>query len=347
MGLRCLESDCPAPTRSPDSTAPDGQNQGTSMPIQTISFNNLSNNDGITLGDTNLTVSGTLTYQGSTGGPQVQVFITLTPGDTSGGTLIATSAALGNKATAWSATLDANVLSQPQFQGQTVYFYAVVPTNTGSATALYDFAPTGQDSIIIPVGICYYPGTAIATPAGEVAVETLKAGDLVLTADGRSVPVVWMGRQTIATRFADPLQNLPVRIRAGALAENMPARDLLVSPAHALLLGGVLVQAGALVNGTTITRETDLPERFTWWHVETADHSLILAEGTPAETFVDNVSRQAFDNHAEYAALVGEARAIAELDLPRAKGQRQVPQAVRAQIAERAAILTGAAAAAA
>ena len=318
------------------------------MPITGITFHTLSNNDGITIGDTNLTVSGNLAYNGNTGGAQVQVYVTTTPGATSGGTLIATSAALGAKVSAWSATLDANVLSQPQYQGQTVYFYAVAPTGGGgSTTALWDFAPAGQDSIIVPVGICYYPGTAIATPTGEVAVETLKAGDLVLTADGRNVPVVWMGRQTVATRFADPLQNLPVRIRAGALAENLPARDLLVSPAHALLVGGVLVQAGALVNGTTITRETDLPERFTWWHIETADHSLVLAEGVPAETFVDNVSRQAFDNHAEYAALVGEDRPVAEMDLPRAKAHRQVPQAVRAQIAERAAILAGGAAAAA
>ncbi|MBY0333948.1 MAG: Hint domain-containing protein [Acetobacteraceae bacterium] len=197
------------------------------------------------------------------------------------------------------------------------------------------------------VPICFYPGTLIRTPTGEAPVESLAAGDLVLTHDGRTVAVRWMGRQTVATRFADPVKALPIRIRAGALAESVPSRDLLVSPAHALLVGGVLVQAGALVNGSTITREATMPEVFTYWHVETADHSLIMAEGAPAETFVDNVDREAFDNWAEYVEIVGNAAPVPEMDLPRAKSHRQVPQAVREQIAARAAALLGDTAAAA
>ena len=220
-------------------------------------------------------------------------------------------------------------------------------TATVSVTDANGNTSTGTGDTQTGDPVCFYAGTLIATPTGSTAVDSLAAGDLVLTADGRSVPVRWIGRQTISTRFADPVKALPIRIRAGALAENLPARDLLVSPAHALLVDGVLVQAGALVNGTTITRETAVPEVFTWWHVETADHSLILAEGTPAETFVDNVDRENFDNWAEYAALVGDAVPVAEMDLPRAKSHRQVPAAIRAKIAARAEALLGATAAAA
>ena len=144
--------------------------------------------------------------------------------------------------------------------------------------------------------VCLMPGTPAATPEGDAPVESLRAGDLVLTADGRMAPVRWMGRQTISTRFADPLRALPIRITAGALGELMPARDLLLSPDHALLVEGVLVQAGALVNGTTIRREAGVPEVFTYWHVELHDHALVLAEGVPAETFIDNIARLAFDN---------------------------------------------------
>jgi hypothetical protein len=189
-----------------------------------------------------------------------------------------------------------------------------------------------------PFTVCFLAGTMIATPAGEIPVETLAVGDLVVTADGRTAPVRWVGVQTVATRFADPLRSFPIRITAGALGEGLPARDLFVSPDHALFLDSVLVQAGALVNGTTIVRETAMPERFTYFHVELEDHALILAEGVPAETFVDNVTRRRFDNFADYEARYGDTGAtIAEIAAPRIKSARQLPQALRERLAAQAA----------
>ncbi len=183
---------------------------------------------------------------------------------------------------------------------------------------------------------CFMPGTLVRTPDGEVAVEALKRGDLVLTHDGRSVPVDWLGIQTISLRFADKMRVLPIRIRAGALRENVPARDLLVSPDHALLVEGALIQAGALVNGTSIVRETNVPATFTYYHVEVEDHSLILAENAPAETFVDNVDRLNFDNWAEHEALYPNGKQVNELPYPRAKSHRQVPVRTRVMLADRA-----------
>jgi hypothetical protein len=187
--------------------------------------------------------------------------------------------------------------------------------------------------------ICFMAGTMIRTPDGEVAVETLQRGDLVLTSDGLVQPVSWLGRQTIATRFADPVRTWPIRIKAGALDENVPARDLVLSPDHAVLVDGVLVHAGALVNGTSIVRETAVPDIFTYYHVELDDHALVLAENTPAETFIDNVERMAFDNWAEHEALYPEGKPIEELPHPRAKGRRQVPARTRAALDERATII--------
>src|SRR3984957_42313 len=162
-------------------------------------------------------------------------------------------------------------------------------------------------------------GTRVLTPSGEVAVETLKRSDMVMTTDGRSVPVTWVGLQTVSTRFADPLRILPIRIKAGALGDNVPSRDFLLSPDHAVLVDGALIQAGALVNGTSIVRETNVPQVFTYYHVEADYHSLILAENTPAETFVDNIDRLNFDNWAEHRALYPEGKSITELPYPRAK----------------------------
>lgn len=184
--------------------------------------------------------------------------------------------------------------------------------------------------------LCFLAGTNIATPDGEVAVETLRIGQPVLTADGAAVPVRWIGIRAVATRFADPARVMPIRIRAGALGEGVPHRDLLVSPCHAIYLGGILIQAGALVNGISILREHRMPERFTYYHVETAGHALILAEGAAAESFVDNVDRLGFDNWAEHVTLYGNEATIAEMPYPRAKAARQVPRALREMLAGRA-----------
>jgi hypothetical protein len=185
--------------------------------------------------------------------------------------------------------------------------------------------------------VCFLAGTRITTPAGETAIEDLRPGDLVMTAKGRALPVRWIGRQARASRFAHPLRDLPVEIAAGALGGGLPRRALRVSPAHALCVGGVLVNAGALVNGTTIRRlrRDELPERFTYFHVELATHELLLAEGAPAESFVDHAEPRSFDNAAERKALLGpDIPAIREIDLPRATSARQLPPIVRQMLAD-------------
>ena len=99
-----------------------------------------------------------------------------------------------------------------------------------------------------------------------------------------------------------------------------------------MLVDGILCEAGALVNGTTITR-VPLPEfgeSYTVYHVETENHEIILANGTPAETFIDNATRKAFDNYAEFEALYGEnPPEMKELPHPRAANARQLPKRIR------------------
>ena len=233
-----------------------------------------------------------------------------------------------------STTIDGKIYVVLDAGGSTKYLF-------GSSAA--DF-PTLFESLDIntdPFTVCFLAGTGVATPAGEKLVDNLVIGDIVLTADGRPAPVKWVGVQTVVTLFVDPLRSFPIRVVAGALGEGLPVRDLLVSPDHALMLDGLLVQAGALVNGSTIVREAAMPERFTYFHIELEDHALILAEGVAAETFVDNVTRRRFDNYAQYEALYGDTGPLlAELDLPRVKSARQLPRAIRCRLADRAAGIT-------
>jgi hypothetical protein len=186
---------------------------------------------------------------------------------------------------------------------------------------------------VTPFPVCFLEGTQIAMPDGARAIETLAIGDLVTTADGTTRPVRWIGRQTIVAVFADPLHAYPIRIARGALGGDLPVRDLFVSPDHAIFVDGLLVQASALVNGTTITRAPAPAPRFTYFHVELADHALVLAEGVPAETFVDHVTRRRFDNFAAFEALYGAEQAgITELAMPRIKSARQLPRATRERL---------------
>ena len=188
---------------------------------------------------------------------------------------------------------------------------------------------------------CFCRGTLILTARGEVPVEEIKLGDMLVTVSGGLSPIGWIGRRTVAARFADPLRTWPVRIRAGALAEGVPARDLLLSPDHAVCVDGVLVQAGALVNGTSIVRETVVSEVFVYYHLELDDHALILADNVPSETFIDNVERLGFDNWAEHEALFPGGKPMVEMPYPRAKAVRQVPRPMRERLAERGAKLYG------
>lgn len=182
-----------------------------------------------------------------------------------------------------------------------------------------------------PYTTCFLPGTGIATPTGQKPVETLRIGDRVLAADGREVPVRWVGRQTISTRFRSAPQHQPVRIRAGALGAGRPARDLCLTADHALMIEGLLVNAGVLVGASGIERMTaqELGETYAVYHIETEEHDIILAEGTPTETFIDYAGRSVFDNHSDYVALYGEDRTLAEQPYPRVTSARQLPAGLR------------------
>ena len=178
---------------------------------------------------------------------------------------------------------------------------------------------------------CFLTGTTIATPDGERAIETFQAGDRVLTRDGRSVPVVWVARQTVVNPRAIELGRCPVRIEAGALGPGLPAAPLTVTGDHALLFGGLLINAGALVNGTSIrfVPLAEMPTKFTWWHLELEAHEAIVANGVAAESFIDYNGRSDFDNYGEYRDLAGSDRHIVEMPHARICSQRLLPDELR------------------
>ena len=106
---------------------------------------------------------------------------------------------------------------------------------------------------------CFVVGTRILTPQGEVDVETLAEGDAVVTASGSLGTVTWVGRRYLRLdTHPKPQKIKPIRIASGAFGRNLPARDLLLSPGHGILVrdlgGDRLIPAGYLVNGRTIVQ---------------------------------------------------------------------------------------------
>jgi hypothetical protein len=179
---------------------------------------------------------------------------------------------------------------------------------------------------------CYVAGTRIATPGGEVAVEALRLGDAVCTASGDARPIVWIGYRRIApSRSFDPRAAHPIRIAAGAFGDGLPRRDLLVSPEHAMFLDGLLVPAACLVNGTTIT-QTRGQHGVEYYHIELATHGVILAEGVPSETYLDDDNRHIFANAADFAPRPPDAAAAGGYCAPRVESGYEL-EAIRERLA--------------
>ncbi|MGK7889319.1 MAG: Hint domain-containing protein [Leptolyngbyaceae cyanobacterium] len=184
---------------------------------------------------------------------------------------------------------------------------------------------------------CFLTGTRILTDQGEVPVEELKIGDRVQTTDGSFQPIKWVGHQTREPgQIRNPLRGYPIQIKTGALGNGLPHRDLFVSPDHALLFGGLLINAGALVNGTSICKTTPT-ETFVYHHIELAQHSLLVAEGTAAESYLpQKEDRPAYDNGDEYLELYPHNDILCywPLKYPRISSMRQMPRSIRKQLAQ-------------
>ena len=139
------------------------------------------------------------------------------------------------------------------------------------------------DATVIP---CYARGTLISTTRGEVAVEKLRVGDMLHTANGGSSAVVWLGHRHVdCNRQLDKEEAYPIRVSKDAFGPGLPKRDLWLSPKHAVFVNGALVPIQCLINGTTITQ--DIKPRVSYYHIELTEHNVIFAEGMPAESFLD------------------------------------------------------------
>ncbi|MFV0294068.1 MAG: Hint domain-containing protein [Paracoccus sp. (in: a-proteobacteria)] len=135
--------------------------------------------------------------------------------------------------------------------------------------------------------VCFAAGTFITTPAGPVAVECLKAGDMILTLDHGSQPLRWIGSRVVPAID----KQTPVRISRGVCGNS---RDLIVSQQHRILMDGrttpceqgydsYFLPAKKLIDDVQV--KLDDCEMVEYFHLLLDRHEVIFAEGCRTESF--------------------------------------------------------------
>ncbi|MBV1865807.1 MAG: Hint domain-containing protein [Rhodobacteraceae bacterium] len=153
---------------------------------------------------------------------------------------------------------------------------------------------------------CFVDGTMILTPAGYRRIETLQAGDKVITRNSGAQALRWIGSRKIGLQTGKLTDYRPIVIPANAIAPGIPASDLFVSPNHrimlkhaqcALLFGQseVLVSANSLVGKNGIAR-LGASFGFRYFHLLFDQHEVVTSNGLSTESFHPNhVGLDAFE----------------------------------------------------
>ncbi|MGV6838783.1 MAG: Hint domain-containing protein [Planktomarina sp.] len=197
--------------------------------------------------------------------------------------------------------------------GRNSYIMTLIDTPDGYPLAMFidDVPPQGVDHWVVDVEqtmprvvrkaptsgiICFTGNTFLEGPDDPIEVNKLRPGDKILTRDSGLQAIQWVGRRRITGARLHIMPHLrPVRIKAGALDQASPCREVPVSPYHRILVKGrvaqdlfntdeVLVAAKDLVNGRTIYHESRVAE-VTYYHILFAQHEVMQADGVWCESF--------------------------------------------------------------
>ena len=187
--------------------------------------------------------------------------------------------------------------------------------------ATYVSSLSGTSREPIPVAdlgpACFASGTIFRTASGPVNVEDLSEGDAVINVDGHNVRLRKILKREIGDQELQQNTKLqPVRIVAGALGNNLPERDLLVSRQHRMLVRSSIAQSMFGTSEVLISaiKLTELPGIFvdtsvseiTYFHLIFDKHEVIFAEGAPTESLLlGPMAREALGEE-----VVKEIRAI-------------------------------------
>jgi hypothetical protein len=170
--------------------------------------------------------------------------------------------------------------------------------NSGQSR-IYQLGTTGSTGENV---VCYKKGTLILTKRGYVQIELIKKGHEVVTKGTiykngiqhddvlQLKPVIWINNFKVKYLNSN---SRPICITKHAFGKNFPFRDLYVSPKHGIFFNGKMIQAKDFINGTTIYQDTEC-DSVEYYHLECKEHSLIVANGILAESYLDLKNKYVF-----------------------------------------------------
>ncbi|MCO6158766.1 Hint domain-containing protein [Asaia lannensis] len=171
-------------------------------------------------------------------------------------------------------------------------FFDIASINKNEPISISNLASfMGPYAQHIEFDVCYMAGTLIETPKGQVAIEALQIGDDITIFENdigqvRTIRAIGCGQANVKPGLPDDLAGWPVRVCRGALADNLPFKDMLITAEHCLYLKGCFVPVRMLVNGQSIYYDKTITS-FNYYHIETDPHSVIKADGVLSETLLD------------------------------------------------------------
>lgn len=216
--------------------------------------------------------------------------VSMTTGDSGSGkypALVASFLSYGLQATFSGETISPN---RTDGFAYTAGLRALTPDEISGMTQLIQSGAAGG----IPSGLysCFLTGSIIRIEHGEKAVEDLRVGDkvCVLGKDGQThlQSIVRLEKKhcTAHPNWPDSSAGWPVLITKGAFGANVPSHDLRVTSEHCFYFEDRFVPIRMLVNGQSIRYDYSLKE-YTYYHFVTESHSVIWANDTLTESWLD------------------------------------------------------------
>lgn len=159
---------------------------------------------------------------------------------------------------------------------------------------------------------CFLKDSLIKTQNGYMPVQDIAPGEMVsvfINGAEEQKEVVWAGTAHVAVNASLPEDQAgyPVRILKNSISENVPFKDMLITPEHCLFVEGKFVPARMLVNGCSIYYDTTMTS-YDYYHIETEKHSVIMADGMLTESYLDTGNRRNFRQAGKVIRIGGKQK---------------------------------------